>query len=581
MNNQDKDILCLLYKKSFNNQREMAAESGHSLGIVNKSLMNLQKDGYIDADHGLTKKAYDLFAQSKPKSAVILAAGYGMRMAPINTETPKGLIEVHGEPLIERMIGFLHEAGITDIHVVTGFMKESYEYLIDDYGVKLIINRQYAEKNNLHSLRLAADHLERCYVIPCDVWCEKNPFSSTELYSWYMVNDIVDEESTVRATRKQLLAEVAAGKGGNGMIGISYINAEDYGQVRARLEEMDDAGNEESFWEDALFSSGIDVYARVVHANHVMEINTFEQLRELDDNSDTLNTKAIQIISDVFHTDMDGIEEVTALKKGMTNRSFMFSCKGRKYIMRIPGEGTDKLINRREEASVYHTIKDLGICDDILYINPETGYKITAFIPGARVADAYDPCDVKKTMTYLRRFHEMNLKVDHTFDIFALIDFYESLWNGAKSAYRDYAKTKANVLSLRSYIEEHAEPYCLTHIDAVPDNFLFSVNEKGEEQINLIDWEYAGMQDPHVDIAMYSIYALYNKEQIDTLIDTYFTEGCAEETRTKIYCYVAACGLLWSNWCEYKRSLGVEFGEYSLLQYRYAKEFYKHALSRM
>ena len=39
--------------------------------------------------------------------------------------------------------------------------------------------------------------------------------------------------------------------------------------------------------------------------------------------------------------------------------------------------------------------------------------------------------------------------------------------------------------------------------------------------------------------------------------------------------YIAACGLLWSNWCEYKRSLGVEFGEYSLRQYRYAKEYYR------
>lgn len=35
------------------------------------------------------------------------------------------------------------------------------------------------------------------------------------------------------------------------------------------------------------------------------------------------------------------------------------------------------------------------------------------------------------------------------------------------------------------------------------------------------------------------------------------------------------CGLLWSNWCEYKGQLGVEFGEYSLRQYRYAKDFYR------
>ena len=55
----------------------------------------------------------------------------------------------------------------------------------------------------------------------------------------------------------------------------------------------------------------------------------------------------------------------------------------------------------------------------------------------------------------------------------------------------------------------------------------------------------------------------------------YFTEGCDDTISIKIYCYIATCGLLWSNWCDYKRNLGVEFGEYSLRQYRYAKDYYK------
>ena len=154
-------------------------------------------------------------------------------------------------------------------------------------------------------------------------------------------------------------------------------------------------------------------------------------------------------------------------------------------------------------------------------------------------------------------------------------NFYENLWNGKPSIYRDYQKTKDNVLSLKSYIDAHIAKKVLTHIDAVPDNFLFVTDDQGQEDIRLIDWEYAGMQDPHVDIAMFAIYSLYNKRQVDRLIAAYFTEGCDDATRIKIYCYIAACGLLWSNWCEYKRNLGVEFGEYSLRQYRYAKEYYR------
>ena len=177
-------------------------------------------------------------------------------------------------------------------------------------------------------------------------------------------------------------------------------------------------------------------------------------------------------------------------------------------------------------------------------------------------------------MKRLRYFHEMKLKVNHEFDIFGQMEFYETLWEGTPSVYKDYEKTKANVLSLKPYIDAHIGEKVLTHIDAVPDNFLF-VEKDGKEEIRLIDWEYAGMQDPHVDVAMFCIYSLYNKRQVDRLIAAYFTEGCNDATRIKIYCYIAACGLLWSNWCEYKRNLGVEFGEYSLRQYRYAKDYYR------
>ena len=111
----------------------------------------------------------------------------------------------------------------------------------------------------------------------------------------------------------------------------------------------------------------------------------------------------------------------------------------------------------------------------------------------------------------------------------------------------------------------------------MPDNFLFYQTGEGES-LQLTDWEYSGMQDPHVDIAMFCIYSLYSKGQVDRLIDIYFRNNCDRQSRAKIYAYIAACGLLWSNWCEFKRSLGIEFGEYAFRQYRFAKDYYRYAL---
>ncbi len=283
----------------------------------------------------------------------------------------------------------------------------------------------------------------------------------------------------------------------------------------------------------------------------------------------------IDIISKTLAVKSDELKEIKPLKKGMTNHSFLITCKNGKYILRIPGEGTELLINRCGEAEVYRIIAEKGISEDVLYIDSKKGFKISRFFENARCCDAQDYDDIIRCMDKLRMMHEMKLTVDHEFDIFERIDFYESLRNGAGSVYDDYAETKEKILSLKPYIEAHIGNKVLTHIDAVPDNFLFVTDRQGNEEVRLIDWEYAGMQDPHVDIAMFCIYALYDRQYIDRLIQAYFKEGCSKEIQIKIYGYIASCGLLWSNWCEYKQSLGVNFGVYASRQYQYAKDYYQ------
>ena len=237
MNKQESDILNTLFIEPFINQRILSETSGHSLGVVNKSIKTLIKEGYLDDEVRLTSKARDEFKKRSPKNAIILAAGFGMRMVPINTQGPKALMEVNGEPLIERTIKQLHEVGVKEIHIVVGFMKEQFEYLIDEYGVDLIVNEEYSSKNNLHSLALASSHLSNTYIIPCDIWCDRNPYHRHELYSWYMVSDLMDDESMVRVNRKMEL--VTSNQGGNAMVGISYLVGEQCEIVRERLKKWD------------------------------------------------------------------------------------------------------------------------------------------------------------------------------------------------------------------------------------------------------------------------------------------------------------------------------------------------------
>ena len=267
------------------------------------------------------------------------------------------------------------------------------------------------------------------------------------------------------------------------------------------------------------------------------------------------------------------VKELQVMKAGMTNRSYSFFVRDKRYIIRIPGEGTEQLINRAQEHEVYRMVSPLGISEHVHYFDPETGIKIASYLENAHPCDCSNYNSIKKCMDALRDFHRQQLHVDHTFDLWERLNFYESLWPRVPSCYADYQEVKRGVLSLRGYIDAQPKENVLCHIDAVPDNFMFVTGKDGKEEIKLIDWEYAGMQDPHLDIAMFAVYAMYDRQQVDNLIDLYFPEGCDHLTRMKIYCYIAVSGLLWSNWCEFKRHCGVEFGVYAQRQYDYAKEY--------
>ena len=83
------------------------------------------------------------------------------------------------------------------------------------------------------------------------------------------------------------------------------------------------------------------------------------------------------------------------------------------------------------------------------------------------------------------------------------------------------------------------------------------------------------MCDPLIDIAMCAIYSYFDDEKTDHLIEVYFQRKPSLEEQLVVYSYVALGGFLWSLWAIYKSALGEEFGEYTIIMYRYAKGYYR------
>lgn len=580
-------LICrYIYENPEITQRELASALDVSLGTVNRLVSECLKLGYIEnrSEHGkytLSQMGMEYLEQYKVDGAVIIAAGFGSRFVPLSFEMPKGLLEVFGERMIERQIKQLHEAGIRDITVVVGYLKEKFEYLMDEYDIKLLYNPEYSCKNTLATIYHSRELFwgKNMYLLVSDNWLKENMYHSYECGSWYSAAYAKGDTSEwcITFNKKGRITSMSIGGHDSWMIYGPAFFSRTFSDTFIPLIEQyyKKPGTETFYWEQALLEhiEELEIYSNCQPEGQVFEFENLEELRLFDpryqNHSDNV---AMQLVAKVFQVNESEIHNIRCLKAGMTNKSFLFEVKGRHFICRIPGPGTDLLINRKDEGNVYQLIAPLKISEHILFFDGETGYKIAKYYEGARNASARNWDEVKQCMSVLRKLHHSTLEADHDFDLRERIRFYESLCNHHEQMlFEDYDQVRSWINLLLDKVDSLNRLKCLAHIDPVADNFLLLP----DGSIRLIDWEYAGMQDPLVDIAMSSIYSRYNDEEVDRILEIYLEHSPSAEERFCTYAYTAICGFLWSLWAIFKSLEGEEFGDYTLAMYHYAKKYYK------
>lgn len=575
-----------IYENQEVTQREMAAGLNVSLGAVNKLVNECMVHGYIenDSEHGhyrLTDKGLSFLEQYRVDGAVITAAGFGSRFVPLTFETPKGLLEVFGERMIERQIKQLHAAGITDITIMVGYLKEKFEYLIDLYNVKLLYNSEYSSKNTLATIYHAKELFRgrNMYLLVSDNWLRDNMYHTYECGSWYSSVYMEGETSEwcLSSNKKRRITSVSVGgRDSDVMYGPAFFSKS---FSEAFVPFIENAykrpGTEQFYWEQVVLEhiEDLELYTNAQPANQVYEFENLEELRVFDSKyQNHSDNEAMKLVSRVFQVSESEISNIRCLKAGMTNHSFLFEVKGNHYICRIPGPGTDRLINRRQEYDIYSLVTPLGITEHVLHFDADTGYKIAEFYRDARNADAKNENDMKQCMKLLKKLHHADLQAEHVFDLRERISFYESLCCGRQlQLFEDYRKVHGFMMELLDKLESLNRPFCLSHIDSVSDNFLFL----SDGTLRLIDWEYAGMQDPLIDVAMCGIYSYYTEEELDKLLELYLENKPSPEERFVTYACSALGGFLWCLWAVFKSLEGEEFGDYTIVMYRYAKRYYK------
>ncbi len=268
------------------------------------------------------------------------------------------------------------------------------------------------------------------------------------------------------------------------------------------------------------------------------------------------------------------LSRFSLLDKGMTNDSYTFLCAGQKYIYRRAGSGSDMLVDRNKEYATYQALFGKGISDVVVYHNPFSGTKITEFLQDSKSIDKHNPRHIKLALDALRKLHRRNIIPPHEFDFEKTITYYEEICYKADAQLFDtYPKYKAVIMNLLEKVKNMNTEKCFCHIDFVPGNCLITK----DGPVVLIDWEYAGRQDPIVDVAMFCISASYNKRQSDKLLELYLERKPTVAEKARFYTYIATRGLMWSLWSVFKTANGEIFEGYTERTYNLAKKYSKIA----
>ena len=572
-------------------QREMAQRLELSLGTVNQLVKECLALHYIevmdDNHYQVTEDGMKFMEPFKVDGAVIIAAGFGSRFVPLTFETPKGLLEVFGERMIERQIRQLHEVGIHNITIVVGYLKEKFEYLIDKYDVKLLYNPEYASKNTLTTIYRAKEVLasKNMYILSSDNWLRDNMFHAYECGAWYASSYMEGDTSEwcLSYNKKGRITHVEVGGHDSwvmyGPVFFSRTFSEKFLPLLERYYHT--PGTEQFYWENVLMEhlDELEMDINRQPENQIYEFENLEELRRFDPRyQNHSDNTALELVSRVFELPESEIHDIRCLKSGMTNKSFLFRTGDHHCICRIPGPGTELLINREQEKEVYDAVRPLGITEHVLYLNPKTGYKISEYYENTHNASADNWDDMKTCMDMVRKLHEAGLKVGHSFNIRERISFYEKLClEHGGIPFEDYSQVREWVNQLLDALDKMDLPQCLCHIDANVDNFLIFPDHSAK----LLDWEYAGMCDPLMDVSMCAIYSYYEEEQTEKLLELYLQRRPDDKERFITYADAALGGFLWCLWAVYKASLGDEFGEYTIIMYRYAKRYYKKLMKEL
>ena len=515
-------------------------------------------------------------------TAVILAARKER-----DSEIPYPLIPYEDNTcLIDRTLCILRELEYKHIYIVVGYRAEMFaKYSADD--VRIIVNANYEFTSSMGSLALLKDIIDEDFLlIEGDTFYEKEVIKQLSLVSrgncLVMTEESGNGDECFVETQSGFVTKISKDRHRmcrfeGELLGLLRMSEVTFRRI---LELWEHSENPYLNYEYLLMDVTDAIERPVLQFKNLIwgEVDNQADFKRLvNDTSRRLRIKEDPFDYDNLRSQLatifpnDDTHNVIIEKMGgMSNKNYRVVISGRMYVLRVPGNGSEGMVNRDNEEFNALEAGKLGVNPQTIYFSAKTGVKLTEYIQNAETlngATIQRTENMNKIARIYRTIHGAHIRLRNEFNIFKEINKYDSLLSiSGAEMYEGWETVRQKVMDIESRLNKLGVNLCPCHNDAVPENFIKAENGT----IYLIDWEYSGMNDPVADLAALFLESDFTEESKDYMLNQYFNNRIPENVEEKLLCYQILWDYLWAQWTVIKENKGDDFGSYGINRFNRA-----------
>lgn len=257
-----------------------------------------------------------------------------------------------------------------------------------------------------------------------------------------------------------------------------------------------------------------------------------------------MENKILEIAQNFFKK--NDIKLSHRLLGGMSNYSYVVLVNEEKYTIRVPGEYAEYFVNRADEKRDIVIFEKLGLTNETIYFDIESGIKISKYIEGTSLNEMSDRF-YNEVSILLKKIHNSQIKCQNDYNPFMRLGNYERfLMELGYEIPNAYFEVRNTFLKFKEYLESQTKVLC--HNDSQPSNFI-----KTKEDLKIVDFEFVGQNDPLYDIACFG-----NMEMKDAiaLLQIYY-QDLNDDIILRFYLWRAFQCLQWYNVAMFKELRGM------------------------